>query len=170
MFEKEELTQRYFLKGLTMKDIFEEIDYDKLINKHLLGVVHDALEIASKNGLPSQNHFYLTFKTSDEGVQIPKLLKTQYPQSMTIVLQHQFSNLVVTDENFSVELVFGGVPYTLVVPFSSIIYFADPFAKFGLSFETPERSLRLEDADVEEKNSSSKKAEVISIDSFRNKK
>ncbi|MBQ7660318.1 MAG: hypothetical protein IJS26_06270 [Alphaproteobacteria bacterium] len=153
-----------------MKDLFEEINYDNLINKHLLGVVHDALEIASKQGLPAQNHFYLTFKTSDEGVKIPKMLKTQYPQTMTIVLQHQFSNLVVTDEKFSVELVFGGVPYTLVVPFASIIYFADPYAKFGLSFEPSEPPLRLEDIDVEKKNSSSKKAEVISIDSFRNKK
>ncbi len=153
-----------------MSDFLIEINYDKLISKHLLAVVHDALQIASEQGLPGDNHFYITFKTNVEGVKIPDMLQIQYPESMTIVLQHQFSNLLVEDEKFSVDLVFGGIPYTLVIPFSSIIYFADPHAKFGLSFEIPDHSSRLEDMEIkQEKKQNDKPAEVISIDSFRKK-
>lgn len=148
-----------------------EINYDKLINSNLLGVVRDALKIAAEQGLPGENHFYITFKTNYKGVKIPKILQIQYPENMTIVLQHQFSDLSVSDSRFSVVLVFGGVPYTLVVPFASITYFADPYAKFGLSFEMPDRVSKLEDANVEQAPKSETKtpAEVVSIDSYRKK-
>ena len=153
-----------------MTEFLSEINYDKLINKHLLAVVHDALEIASLQGLPGENHFYITFKTDDAGVKLPQMLKIQYPKNMTIVLQHQFSNLKVDDEKFSVELVFGGAPHELVVPFASIVYFADPYEKFGLSFEVPEKTSKLEDINIDEpKKMNDKPAEVISIDSFRKK-
>jgi len=149
----------------------DEINYDKLINRNLLGVVKDALKIASVEGLPGENHFYITFKTNVGGVDIPKMLKIQYPENMTIVLQHQFSDLFVTDDKFSVVLVFGGVPYTLTIPFSAITYFADPYAKFGLSFETMNHVSRLEDMDVkEDTKTNSAPAEIISIDSFRKNK
>ena len=150
-----------------MSETISEIDYDKLISANLLGVVRDALRIAAEQGLPGETHFYITFKTNDEGVQIPKMLQIQYPENMTIVLQHQFSELSVSEKAFSVVLVFGGVPYTLVVPFRSITYFADPFAKFGLSFDVADHVSKLEDADIKEE---SKPAEVISIDRFRAKK
>ena len=154
-----------------MSEFLSEINYDKLINNHLLGVVRDALKIASEQGLPGDNHFFITFKTNHAGVQIPKMLQIQYPENMTIVLQHQFSKLVVEDDKFSVELVFGGVPYTLVIPFASIVYFADPYAKFGLSFEMPEKSSKLEDMPIaESKKQNNTPAEVISIDNFRKNK
>ncbi len=155
-----------------MAEFLSEIDYDGLINKNLLGVVKDALKIASDQGLPGDNHFYITFKTNAVGVQLPRMLQIQYPENMTIVLQHQFSNLSVDDEKFSVELVFGGVPYTLVIPFDSVTYFADPYAKFGLSFEAVKHASKLEDMDIKQtaQHSKAAPAEVISIDSFRKNK
>ncbi|MBQ8870930.1 MAG: hypothetical protein IJ019_06105 [Alphaproteobacteria bacterium] len=155
-----------------MQDYISEIDYDKLIGKHLMGVVVDALKIASKQGLPGENHYYITFKTCFDGVEIPQMLKIQYPENMTIVLQHQFSELEVSDDKFSVVLTFGGVPHRLVIPFASITYFADPYAKFGLSFnfEESDKATRLEDMNIDEKETlSSTPAEVVSIDSFRKK-
>ena len=157
-----------------MENYITEIDYDKLISKHLKGVVVDALKIASEQGLPGENHYYITFKTDFAGVEIPQMLKVQDPDSMTIVLQHQFSNLEVDKEKFSVVLTFGGVPHLLVIPFDAISYFADPYAKFGLSFnfEDTEKSGCLEDMEIEEENTapvSHAPAEVISIDSFRKK-
>ena len=156
-----------------MQDYITEIDYDKLISKHLKGVVVDALKIAAEQGLPGENHYYITFKTDFFGVEIPQMLKIQYPENMTIVLQHQFSGLEVSDDKFSVILTFGGVPHRLVIPFAAITYFADPFAKFGLSFNFDEndKASRLEDMDIddEEETTSGAVAEVISIDSFRKK-
>ena len=154
-----------------MSEVLQEINYDTLINANLLGVVRDALKIVAEQGLPSENHFYITFKTNVKGVKIPKMLQIQYPENMTIVLQHQFSDLSVSETRFSVVLVFGGVPYTLIVPFSAITYFADPYAKFGLSFESPERTSRLEDANVsqQEPQQVSSPAEVISIENYRKK-
>ncbi len=157
-----------------MQDYISEIDYDKLISKHLKGVVVDALKIAEAQGLPGENHYYITFKTNFEGVEIPQMLQIQYPENMTIVLQHQFSNLEVEDDKFSVVLTFGGVPHRLVIPFTSITYFADPYAKFGLSFnfEETDKTSRIEDMEIDdtpEENINHTPAEVISIDSFRKK-
>ncbi len=154
-----------------MEEYISEIDYDKLISKHLKGVVVDALKIAQKQGLPGENHYYITFKTNFDGVDIPQMLKIQYPENMTIVLQHQFSGLEVEQDKFAVTLTFGGVPYRLVIPFAAVTYFADPYAKFGLSFnfEDTDKSSRLEDMEIEEDTTSNTPAEVISIDSFRKK-
>ena len=154
-----------------MEDYITEIDYDKLISKHLKGVVIDALKIASTQGLPGENHYYITFKTDFDGIEIPEMLKIQYPENMTIVLQHQFSGLEVSDDKFCVTLTFGGIPYRLVIPFAAITYFADPYAKFGLSFnfEEEDKVSRLEDLEIEQEQASHAPAEVISIDSFRKK-
>ena len=154
-----------------MEDYISEIDYDKLISKHLKGVVIDALKIAAEQGLPGENHYYITFKTNVEGVEIPQMLQIQYPENMTIVLQHQFSGLEVEQDKFAVTLTFGGVPYRLVIPFASVTYFADPYAKFGLSFnfEDSDKSGRIEDMEIEEDVTTNTPAEVISIDSFRKK-
>ena len=99
------------------------------------------------------------------------MLQIQYPENMTIVLQHQFSGLEVEQDKFAVTLTFGGVPYRLVIPFASVTYFADPYAKFGLSFnfEDSDKSGRLEDMEIEEDATTNTPAEVISIDSFRKK-
>ncbi len=157
-----------------MNDVFE-INYDKLIEKSLKNVVIEALKIAEDNGLPGEHHFYITFKTNHPQTKISQQLKVQYPEEMTIVLQHQFSNLHVTEKFFSIDLSFGGVLQTLQIPFEAISYFADPHAKFGLSFNLSEENRLLDDAenfDSEEKQTSKVSggtASVISIDAFRNK-
>ncbi len=143
-----------------------EINYDKLITKHLKGVMIDALKCVAEQGLQGENHFYITFQTNYPGVQMPIALRTQYPENMTIVLQHQFSDLVVDENQFSVILVFGGVPEPLTVPFDAVNYFADPYAKFGLSFVLEESD---ESPAKSKKIIPDKPAEVISIDSFRKK-
>ena len=106
-----------------MTEFVNEINYDKLIEKALKQVVVEALKIAETQGLPGENHFYITFRTNHPGTIIPRDLLIQYPDSMTIVLQHQYSNLEVGTDSFSVELSFGGRPQTLVVPYEAITYF-----------------------------------------------
>ncbi len=153
-----------------MTEFVSEINYDKLIEKSLKGVVIEALKIAELQGLPGENHFYITFKTDYPGTSIPHNLKIQYPESMTIVLQHQYENLTVNKDAFSVDLSFGGRMQTLLIPFDSITYFADPYAKFGLSFSFYENGdvHALEDIQPEKKVSG-ETAQIISFDSFRKK-
>ena len=84
-----------------MEEFLTEINYDKLIEKSLKNVVIEALKIAERQGLPGENHFYITFKTNHPRTQISDYLKSQYPEEMTIVLQHQFANLRVENDSFS---------------------------------------------------------------------
>ena len=153
-----------------MTEFVSEINYDKLIEKSLKRVVIEALKIAETQGLPGENHFYITFKTNHPGTSIPRDLKIQYPESMTIVLQHQYENLVVKEDSFSVDLSFGGRIQTLVIPFDAITYFADPYAKFGLSFSFYENGDAHSLEDIEpEKKVSGETAQIISFDTFRKK-
>lgn len=117
-----------------MSEFLTEINYDKLIEKSLKNVVVEALKIAERQGLPGEHHFYITFKTNHPQTRISDQLKSQYPEEMTIVIQHQFSNLIVETSGFGIDLSFGGIRQTLYIPFDAITYFADPYAKFGLSF------------------------------------
>lgn len=153
-----------------MSDFVSEINYDGLIEKSLKQVVVEALKIAERQGLPGENHFYITFKTNHPQTIIPEYLSIQYPESMTIVLQHQYQNLIVMPDAFSVELSFGGRLQPLVVPYDAITYFADPYAKFGLSFSFYENGdvHSLEDLEPERKVSG-ETAQIISFDSFRKK-
>ena len=156
-----------------MEEFLTEINYDKLIEKSLKNVVIEALKIAERQGLPGENHFYITFRTNHPQCKISEYLKSQYPEEMTIVLQHQFSDLKVEAHYFSVDLSFGGVQQTLVIPFDAITYFADPHAKFGLSFATGEENNAANEisSDIPEENEKkvSGSATVVSIDAFRNK-
>ena len=110
--------------------------YDRMVEDALRGVVRRALTEVSTSGLPGDHHFYLTFRTGETGVQIAPALKSQYPKEMTIVLQHQFWGLEVNEDGFAVTLSFGGKHERLVVPYRSIVSFADPSVKFGLQFES----------------------------------
>lgn len=158
------------MADIKMTQLLSEINYDKLIEQALKQVVVEALKIAETQGLPGENHFYITFKTDHPDTIIPENLKIQYPETMTIVLQHQYSNLIVTDSCFSVELSFGGHQQTLIIPFEAITYFADPYAKFGLSFSFYENGdvHTLDDIDPDRKVSG-ETAQIISFDSFRKK-
>ena len=113
----------------------DHIRYDILTQDALRNVVRTVLEDAAKNGLPGEHHFYISFDTRADGVKLSQRMRAQYPEEMTVVLQHQFWDLVVTEDGFEVGLSFGGVPERVMVTFASIKSFADPSAQFGVQFE-----------------------------------
>jgi len=115
----------------------EEIRYDVLTQNALRGVVRDVLTQVQRDGLPGEHHLYIAFDTVADGVSISKRIKEQYPEEMTIVLQYQFWDLIVTNERFEVKLSFSNVPERLVVPFAAVKAFYDPSAQFGLQFGKP---------------------------------
>jgi hypothetical protein len=114
----------------------DHIRYDLLAQEALRGVVRRVLADTAKNGLAGEHHFYISFDTRAAGVRLSQRLRDQYPEEMTIVLQHQFWDLGVTDHAFDVGLSFNGVPERLLVPFDAIKGFFDPSVQFGLQFET----------------------------------
>jgi uncharacterized protein len=113
----------------------DHIRYDILAQDAMRGLVRTVLIDAGKNGLPGEHHFYISFDTRSEGVKLSPRMRAQYPAEMTIVLQHQFWDLIVTEETFEVGLSFGGVPERLLVPFAAIKGFADPSVQFAVQFE-----------------------------------
>jgi uncharacterized protein len=113
----------------------DHIRYDLLTQQALRGVVRGVLADAAKKGLPGDHHFFISFDTRAEGVRISERLRTQYPEEMTIILQHQFWDLSVSDTAFDIGLSFGGIPEKLTVPFEAINGFFDPSVQFGLQFE-----------------------------------
>ena len=168
--------------------------YDAWIEEALRGVIRRSLSYASENGLPGDHHFYLTFRTDDDadGVEVPAYLKTEHPEEMTIVLQHQYDELIVNEDAVWVTLRFNGKPERLRIPFEAMISFADPSVNFGLQLKMssePEEDTGLEhptarnadtDADVDQSTGTdgesgaevpSRKGtgEVIALDAFRKK-
>src|SRR5262249_44413268 len=117
------------------------IRYDLLAQQALRGVVRTVLADVAKKGLPGDHHFKITFNTTAPGVQLSERLRAQYPETMTIILQHQFWDLAVGDEAFEVGLSFGGVPERLGVPFMAVTAFYDPAVQFGFQFEAIEAEL-----------------------------
>ena len=116
------------------QDLF---DYPKMVETALRGVMREALARTSREGLPGDHHFYVTFRTQACGVVIPKYLLARYPDEMTIVLQHQFRALEIGEEEFSVSLSFQSRSERLRIPFAAVTTFADPSVNFGLKFEAP---------------------------------
>jgi hypothetical protein len=115
----------------------DHIRYDILVQEALRGMVRDVLSEAARNkGMPGEHHFFITFDTTAEDARLSDRLRAQYPEEMTIVLQHQFWDLKVTDDAFEVGLSFGGVAERLLVPFDAIKAFSDPSVQFTLQFET----------------------------------
>ena len=113
----------------------DQIRYDLLTQQALRGVVRSVLTDTAKKGLPGDHHFYISFDTRADGVRMSERLRAQYPEEMTIILQHQFWDLKVDEEEFEVGLSFGGIPERLTVPFEAINGFFDPSVQFGLQFE-----------------------------------
>ena len=116
----------------------DHIRYDLLARDALRGVVRRVLTDAAEHGLPGEHHFFITFLSTADGVKLSPRLLAQYPEEMTVILQHQFWDLVVTEDRFEVGLSFGGIPERLVVPFASIKSFFDPSVQFGLQFDPQE--------------------------------
>ncbi|HEY1836469.1 MAG TPA: ClpXP protease specificity-enhancing factor SspB [Rhizomicrobium sp.] len=165
------------------------IGYQQLTDSALRGVVRDALRRVEKQGLVASHHFRITFKTPFPGVEIPDFLREQYPEEMTIILQHQYWGLKVKDDRFEVTLSFRKVPATLTVPFAALTQFVDPGVQFGLQFREIGEDGELKpvtapaafptappaaekSADVvaaEEPEKPAAPAEVVSLDAFRKK-
>ena len=114
----------------------DHIRYDVLARDALRGVLRRVLIDAAEHGLPGEHHFFITFVSTADGVKLSPRLLAQYPEGMTVILQHQFWDLVVTEDRFEVGLSFNGIPERLVVPFNAIKSFYDPSVQFGLQFET----------------------------------
>ncbi len=113
----------------------ELLHYEKIVEDALRSVVRTALEQVATFGLPEGHGLYITFLTAGRGVAIPERLARTYPEEMTIVLEHQFWNLNVGDDRFSVELSFNRRTERLEIPFDCVTSFADPSVPFGLKFE-----------------------------------
>jgi hypothetical protein len=172
------------------------IGYQALTDQALRGVVRDALRRIEKSGLIGAHHFYLTFKTHADGVDIPEFLKEQYPDEMTIIIQHQYWALKVKDDYFEVTLTFKKLPAPLHIPFQALTAFFDPGVQFGLQFraegdaakpgpvmvpsspaepekgqDTEPAALKPTDKPAADKTAQDKAApgEVVSLDSFRKK-
>jgi hypothetical protein len=111
------------------------LDYMKMVSKAMYHVVREALSTVAKHGLQGNHHFFITFCTFHKGVQISDELKKKYPEELTIVLEHQFYNLKVYEDKFSIQLSFDEVLEDLVIPFVAINRFADPGVPFHLCFQ-----------------------------------
>jgi len=122
-------------KTARTKIMADQIRYDLLTQQALRSVVRSVLSDAAKKGLPGDHHFYITFDTKADGVRISDRLLAQYPEEMTVILQHQFWDLAVSETGFEVGLSFGGIPEKLGIPFDAINGFFDPSVQFGLQFE-----------------------------------
>lgn len=160
----------------------DHIRYDLLAQAALRGVVRTVLADAAKNGLPGEHHFKITFATDAPGVALSERMRQQYPQVMTIVLQHQFWDLGFDRETETVKvgLSFGGVPAKLGIPLSAIVEFADPHIRYGLRFQPDEPAA--EDTPAEEPEQAAallgpppsteeaeqpEQGQVVSLDAFR---
>jgi hypothetical protein len=158
----------------------EILQYSVMVEAALRAVVRQALTEVAQNGLPGSHHFYITFRTSHPGVQVPDYLKARYPAEMTIVLQFQFYDLKVDDTAFSVTLTFNNTPERLVIPIRAITVFADPSVNFVLPFQTTD-AVAVEEAPApapkpapapaiaKVEDDGEKGAEVVSLDKFRKK-
>ena len=143
------------------------IDYGTLMHRAMRGLIQQVLSDVAKSGLPGQHHFFITFDTMHPDVEMADWLSDRYPDEMTVVIQHWFDNLEVTDEGFSVTLNFGDSPEPLYIPYDAIRTFVDPSVEFGLRFETQETGEEDEEQRREEPKQPQEEAEIVSLDKFR---
>ena len=147
------------------------LNYELLVEDALRTVVQASLSIAERAGLPGDTHFYISFSTTFPGVELDAGLLADHPESITIVIQHQYEDLLVEQDKFHITLFFGGKPSPMTVPFAAVTSFNDPSVGFGLQFGLNEEELEMledaEDANAEDDNHEQVTAEVVSLDSFR---
>lgn len=151
-----------------------EIDYGNLMHQAMRGLIRTVLDEVAAHGLPGAHHFFITFDTTHPDVAIADWLRERYPTEMTVVLQHWYSGLEVTEDGFTVTLNFGNSPEPLVIPFDSVLTFVDPSVEFGLRFESQhdddEDEAEDEDEGSEDEDGerpTRQEAEVVSLDQFR---
>jgi uncharacterized protein len=148
------------------------IDYGTLMHRAMRGLIQSVLADVARDGLPGAHHFFITFDTTYPGVELADWLRERYPTEMTVVIQHWFENLTVTDDHFTVTLNFGNNPEPMIIPFDAVRTFVDPSVEFGLRFETQsgdEDDDEEEDVDIEvaEEEPVRQDAQVVSLDQFR---
>ena len=155
----------------------QSIEYGNLMHRAMRALIKEVLEDVRDNGLPGEHHFFITFDTRHPDVDIASWLMERYPSDMTVVIQHWYDNLDVTDEGFAITLNFGDAPEPLYIPFESLKTFVDPSVEFGLRFESQSAELEVEpelvedDVEIEEIEEpvveTASDADVVSLDSFR---
>lgn len=149
------------------------IDYGGMMHRAMQGLIAELLQDVADNGLPGEHHFFITFDTSEDGVEIADWLRERYPSEMTIVIQHWYDDLVVKADGFEITLNFGNSPERLIIPFNSLRTFVDPSVEFGLRFETQEHDEEGEEPVVEEiaeeiaEDTQKPGGEVVSLDKWR---
>jgi uncharacterized protein len=146
------------------------IDYGNLMHRAMRGLIQTVLSDVADHGLPGEHHFFITFDTNHPDVALADWLRERYPEEMTIVIQHWYENLNVTDEGFTITLNFGNSPEPMVIPFDAVRTFVDPSVEFGLRFETHEDDDDEDDDEDEDDGSDDAPrpaAEVVSLDKFR---
>ncbi|MGV8984937.1 MAG: SspB family protein [Cypionkella sp.] len=147
----------------------KSIDYGNLMHKAMRGLIQTVLNDVAANGLPGAHHFFITFDTTVEGVEMADWLRARYPGEMTVVLQHWYDDLIVTDEGFAITLNFGNNPERMKIPFDSLRTFVDPSVEFGLRFETHEEDDEEEDDDGPDDDPTPphQDAQIVRLDKFR---
>ena len=146
------------------------IDYGNLMHHAMRGLIQEVLCDVRDNGLPGAHHFFITFDTTHPEAELADWLRDRYPSEMTVVMQHWYDALEVTDDGFSITLNFGDAPERLYVPYDAIKTFVDPSVEFGLRFETQEVD---DDAEISDETAEAKEdapageADIVSLDSFR---
>ena len=140
------------------------IEYQKILDKNMLNVFKDILKNIKDNGLSNNNHLYITFLTNHKNVELPNWLKQKYPQEMTIVVQYEYYDLNINNNNFSISLSFNDIKTNLIIDYNAIISFADPSANFGLILQKNKTQRKLK------KNLDSKKTKKDNVINFSNYK
>ncbi len=143
------------------------IEYGNLMHRAMRGLIQEVLEDVAEHGLPGAHHFFITFDTNHPDAALADWLKQRYPSEMTVVMQHWYDNLEVTDEGFGITLNFGDAPESLYVPYDAIQTFVDPSVEFGLRFETQPKDDEDEDTEDDDENASTGGGDIVSLDSFR---
>ena len=154
----------------------KNIDYDLIVESTLRLVVKKSLELVNQEGLPGDHHFYISFDSTHKGVKVPSELKASEDNEIKIILQHQFWDLTIDDQKFSVVLSFNGKKKNISVPFSSITSFSDPSVGFSLQFkkdfltQNTKKETKVLSNKLNEEKKKKFNAEIFSLDAFRAKK
>ncbi len=117
----------------------DRFHYDALVDDALRGVVRRVLRQVADKGLPGSHHFYISFRSTDPGVRLPDYLRAKYPEEMTIVLQHQYWDLIIAEDFFEVTVSFNKQQERIKVPFAALSAFVDPSVRFGLQFDRKDK-------------------------------
>lgn len=148
----------------------KSIDYGNLMHKAMRGLIQTVLNDVAANGLPGEHHFFITFDTTVEGVEMADWLRARYPGEMTVVMQHWFDDLKVTDDGFSITLNFGNNPERMTIPFDAMRTFVDPSVEFGLRFEThsdDDEDDEDDDGPEDDPTPPHQDAQIVRLDKFR---